>query len=73
MLGFFGMIVAFLALIGLFSYWISWDMQHKDTRPGLTKQIGNDIAVSLQSLTAKFWRAGLKKSVARGVTLSSAR
>ena len=43
MLGLFGMIVVQLTLIGFMSYWISWDMQHKDERPVFMKQVGNDF------------------------------
>ena len=67
MLGFFGMMVVFLAVICLLSYWVSWDLQHKAARPGFGTQIRNDIAVSLRSLTAKYRRAVMKKSVAPGV------
>jgi hypothetical protein len=44
MLGLCGMIGVQLTLIGLMSYWISWDMQHKETRPVFMKQVGNDFA-----------------------------
>jgi len=73
MLGFFGMIVAFVGVNCLLSYWVSWDMQHRETRPGFGTQIGNDVAELLQSLTAKRRRATEKKSVGRGLTASSAR
>jgi hypothetical protein len=43
MLGLCGMIVVQLTLIGLMSYWISWDMQHQDERPLFMKQVGNDF------------------------------
>jgi hypothetical protein len=73
MIGFFGMIVVFLGLNCVLSYWVSWDMQHKETRPGFGTQIRNDIAVSLQSITAKPRRALMKKSVARGFSEIAAR
>jgi hypothetical protein len=43
MLGLCGMIVVQLTLIGFMSYWISWDMQHEETRPAFMKQVGNDF------------------------------
>jgi hypothetical protein len=43
MLGLCGMIVVQLTLIGVMSYWISWDMQHKDERPVFMKQLGDDF------------------------------
>jgi hypothetical protein len=73
MLGFFGMIVVFLGVNCLLSYWVSWDMQHKETRPGFGTQIRNDIAVSLQSLTAKGRRAIMKESAGRVFTQNAAR
>jgi len=72
MLGFFGMIVVFLGVICLLCYWVSWEMQHKETRPGFGAQIRNDIAVSLRSFTAKHHRAIMKKSVRRGFTENAA-
>jgi len=73
MLGFFGMMIIFVGVNCLLSYWVSWDLQHKETRPGFGTQIRNDIAVSLRSLMAKCRRAVMKNSAGRGLTASSAR
>jgi len=65
MLGFFGMIVVFLGANCFLSYWVAWDMQHKETRPGFGTHLRNDIAVSLQSFTATARRAVMKIPVYR--------
>jgi hypothetical protein len=43
MLGFFGLMAVLLALISLCSYWISWDLQHKDYRPSFATRALGDI------------------------------
>jgi hypothetical protein len=68
MLGLCGMIVVQLTLIGLMSYWISWDMQHKGVRPVFMKQVGND----LMGLFGKL-RGTVEKPGSRPVARSSAR
>jgi hypothetical protein len=73
MLGFFGMIMVFLAIICLLSYWISWDLQHQQTRPGFGKHIRNDIAVSLQRATAKRRREVRQTSVGHGFAQNATR
>jgi hypothetical protein len=42
MVGFLGLIFALFALICLFAYWISWEVQHKPTRPAFTTKVWND-------------------------------
>jgi hypothetical protein len=43
MLGLCAMLIVFLALTCLFSYWIAWEMQHKEKRPAFTTQVGNGL------------------------------
>jgi hypothetical protein len=43
MLGLFGLMVAFLALISLASYWISWDLQHKELRSRFATMAWDDF------------------------------
>jgi len=43
MFGLFAIIAVQVAFIGACSYWMSWDMQHKDRRPTFTAQLRNDL------------------------------
>ena len=43
MLGLCGMLVAYLALVRLVSYWISWDMQPKEARTSFAAKSWNDF------------------------------
>jgi hypothetical protein len=43
MLGFFGLMAILLALISLGSYWISWDLQHKEHRPSFATKTWDDF------------------------------
>jgi hypothetical protein len=44
MLGFFGLMAVLMALILLASYWISWDLQHKEYRPSFATKALDDLA-----------------------------
>lgn len=44
MLGFFGMMAVLLGSISVCSYWISWDLQHKDYRPSFARKTRDDLA-----------------------------
>jgi hypothetical protein len=67
MLGLCGMIVVQLTLISLMSYWISWDMQHKDERPVFTKQVGNDFTGLFRKFRGSDPNSGARVA-SRGVT-----
>jgi hypothetical protein len=43
MLGLLAIIAVQFAVLGVCSYWISWDMQHKDRRPAFIRQVCNDL------------------------------
>ncbi len=43
MLGFFAMMFVFLAVASLITYWISWDLQPKGTRPSFTTKVATDL------------------------------
>jgi hypothetical protein len=42
--GFFVVMFPLLSLIFVFSYWISWEVQHKQRRPPFTTKLRNDAA-----------------------------
>jgi hypothetical protein len=44
MLGFFGLMAVLMALISLGSYWISWDLQPKESRPSFATKAWDDLA-----------------------------
>ena len=44
MLGFFGLMSVLLGLTFMASYWISWDLQHKDYRPSFVRKTCDDFA-----------------------------
>ncbi len=52
MVGLCGMMLAFAVLIGLATYWISWEVQDKTRRPGFTKMLWSDITRLLR------WESG---------------
>jgi hypothetical protein len=43
MLGFLAMMSCFAGLVAFLSYWVSWEMQHKDTRPSFQTKIWTDL------------------------------
>jgi hypothetical protein len=43
MLGICAMLLVLGAMSSACSYWISWDLEHKDTRPAFTTKIWNDL------------------------------
>ena len=48
MLGLCAMLLVFFALIGTLSYWVSWELLDKRTRPSFTKKLLSDFAGLLQ-------------------------
>lgn len=44
MLGLCAIVLVFLALIGMLSYWISWELQDRNMRPAFVKKLWNDFA-----------------------------
>jgi len=44
MLGLCAMLLVFLAVIGALSYWISWELLDKRTRPAFSKKLLDDCA-----------------------------
>jgi hypothetical protein len=42
MVGFLGLMLALAVLTCLFTYWISWDIQHQQTRPAFTTKLWHD-------------------------------
>jgi hypothetical protein len=60
MLGLMGMIVVQFALVCLLSYWIAWEMQHKETRSAFRTQAWNDLVNLLRKYRASIQIPGLK-------------
>lgn len=44
MFGFLGLMTVLLSLIGVISYWISWDLLPKDQRPAFMTKVRQDFA-----------------------------
>ena len=52
MLAVSGMMSVFVALISMASYWISWDLQPKESRPSFTTTTWHDVADVLEKCRA---------------------
>jgi len=48
MLGLCAMLLVFLALIGALSYWVSWELLDKRTRPAFAKKLLSDCGLLQQ-------------------------
>ncbi len=62
MSGFIGLMAVLMALISVCSYWISWDLQHKDYRPSFATRAWDDIAHLVRKCrgmvrNGELWRA----------------
>jgi hypothetical protein len=44
MLGLFAMLLVLLAVAALLSYWVSWELENKETRPSFLAKAGSDLA-----------------------------
>jgi hypothetical protein len=66
---FLGLMLALFALICLFAYWISWEIQHRPTRPAFTTKVWND-AVCLFGRCSRGIMASGTKAIAVPVELS---
>jgi len=43
MLGLGGIVLVLFALIGASSYWVIWELDHKDERPSFATKVRNDL------------------------------
>ena len=64
MLGLFGLMAVLLASISLASYWISWDLQHKEDRSSFATKVRHDFADLVGKCrplvrNGEWWRAAL--------------
>jgi hypothetical protein len=60
MLGLCAMMFAFLVLISLIFYWISWEVRHKEKRPTFTKKVWNDLVAHFEIVGGFVRKAGLR-------------
>jgi len=44
MLGLIAMLLVLLAVAALLSYWVSWELENKETRPSFLAKAGSDMA-----------------------------
>jgi len=44
MLGLFAMLLVLLAVAAILSYWVSWELEDKNTRPGFLAKAASDLA-----------------------------
>ena len=65
MIGLCGMIFVFLVLICLFSYWISWEMQHNEQRHAFRTQIWSDVVNLFGKFRALFRSSGIQPVTAK--------
>jgi hypothetical protein len=72
MLGLCGIIVLQLVLICLVSYWISWEMQHKEKRAAFGAQVWNDIVDSFGKRHGAIRNRGLRSLAAKHVRVTPA-
>lgn len=48
MLGLCAILLIFFAFIGVLSYWVSWELLDKRTRPSFTRKLLNDFSGLIQ-------------------------
>jgi hypothetical protein len=72
MLGLIGIIGVQVALICICSYWISWDMQHKDHRPVFIRQVYNDLVNLLAKYRGSIREPGTRSIAVNPVSVESA-